>query len=319
MSSTWFRLLICFGAVFLVITALFLFATGQLQNEGASAVHLQALYALVMLLAFAFVAVILARRLNSPISSINEQLAHVDPQDVNKKVWLKDAPPEGAQLIERINELLSRVHLAMRYANQFTAQVAHELKTPLTILRLKIEQEAERINPELAEEFQAELLHLTQYVEQTLLIARSEKGQLALRRIRCNLQALLADVVGDFRLLAQEEERDILVSASAATAEVDETYMRQILQNLFSNAIRHGRGVVSTRLRSDDEQSTLLIHNARKVVARDDHHLGLGNRVVRALATAHGNMDIVCHPGKKWYAVLITISHHTPLHKVACT
>ena len=99
------------------------------------------------------------------------------------------------------------MHIALMNLHQFSSQVAHELRTPLTVMRLKLEQAAEKIDPQLAEEIQTELLRLTLHVEQALLIARAEQGQISLNRVTFNLEPLLLEIVGDFRLLANDEGR----------------------------------------------------------------------------------------------------------------
>ncbi len=231
----------------------------------------------------------------------------MNPQDPYKKIWHDKPSSVVARLIDGINELSSRVHIDMMHGSEFSRQGAHELRTPLSILRLKVEQAAERIDPELADELQSELSRLTQDVEQMLLIARSERGQLGLRRTDCSLDVLLSDVVSDFRLIAQEERRDIQVSTVPCVVNVDETYMRLILQNLFTTAVRPGRGDIKARLRLETGKCALSILNERKAVATDDNHLGLGNRVVNALVTAHKNMEVRYHEGKNWYASIISI------------
>jgi len=305
MNSAALRLFIWFSATFMVVTLL-LFVTLNAFHSISISVRTESFFAIVMLAAFLIVSVVLSRTINHPVDSINKQLTNFDPQDVNKKVWLENTTQPITRLVENINELSSLVHIEMMRANEFSRQVAHEIRTPLSILRLKIEQAAERIDPELADELQAELSRLTQDVEQMLLIARSERGQLVLHKSNCSLDVLMADVVSDFRLIAQEDGRDIQVTSTSCKANVDETYMRLILQNLLTNAVRHGRGNVRVRIRCGTSEVILLIYNERKAFSPDDHHLGLGNRVVNALVDAHKNMGIYYHDGKTWYAALIT-------------
>jgi signal transduction histidine kinase len=176
--------------------------------------------------------------------------------------------------------------------HQFSSQVAHELRTPLTVMRLKLEQAAEKIDPQLAEEIQAELLRLTLHVEQALLIARAEQGQISLNRVTFDLEPLLLEIIGDFRLLANDEGREIAVSSSPATIYADPNYMRQILHNLFANALKHGRELVRARLRSSASRVSLIVVNTPKVISEEELNLGLGKRLVAALVGAHGNIRV---------------------------
>ncbi|MGA8655543.1 MAG: hypothetical protein WB586_05285 [Chthoniobacterales bacterium] len=142
--------------------------------------------------------------------------------------------------------------------------MARELRAPLTIIRLKIEEAADKIEPSLAEEIQTELLRLTMHVEQALLIARAEQGHLRPNRLRFDLAALLEDVVQDFRLLARDQDRQIEVTVREALISADPKYMKQILYSLLTNSLRHGRGTIYARLQPEDKFTILAIKNRVK-------------------------------------------------------
>ena len=323
MKSLWFQLLLWFGLTFIVVSAAFIFfdnfrdkvtapdsrptvqaGTSQHPNTAAhsldesittksrSTVRTQSAYALVMLLAFAVVAFILAGKFLAPVRYLNTQLDLITPQTLARKVWIQEDLPEVQLLVEQINALLARMHIALMNLHQFSSQVAHELRTPLTVMRLKLEQAAEKIDPQLAEEIQAELLRLTLHVEQALLIARAEQGQISLNLVMFDLEPLLLDVISDFRLLASDEGREIVVSSSPATIYADPNYMRQILHNLFANALKHGRDIVRARLRSSGGGVRLIVVNTPKVILEEELNLGLGKRLVAALVGAHGNIRV---------------------------
>jgi signal transduction histidine kinase len=323
MKSLWFQLLLWFGVTFIAVSASFLLLNNfrdkvtapdirttvqanlsqPLDNgvrseeeptttSSRSTVRLQSAYGLAMLLAFAVVAFIVAGRLLAPLRSLNTQLDLITPRTLARKVWVQQDLPEMQLLVEQINALLARMHIALMNLHQFSTQVAHELRTPLTVMRLKVEQAAEKIDPHLAEEIQAELLRLTLHVEQALLIARAEQGQIALSQVSFDLEPLLLEIIDDFRLLANDEAREINVSSSPVTVYADPNYMRQILHNLFANALKHGRGTVRARLRSSHSRASLVVANIPKPVGEEELNLGLGKRLIAALVGAHGNIRI---------------------------
>jgi signal transduction histidine kinase len=323
MKSLWFQLLLWFGITFIAVSAGFLLldnlgnkvtapdtrtmvqantaqsvtnttrsAEEPTTTSGRSIVRLQSAYGLVMLLAFAVVAFVVAKKFLAPVRSLNTQLDLITPRTLARKVWIQDDMPETQLLVEQINALLARMHIALMNLHQFSSQVAHELRTPLTVMRLKIEQAAEKIDPQLAEEIQAELLRLTLHVEQALLIARVEQGQISMNRVAFDLEPLLLEIIGDFRLLASDEGREIAISSSPATVYADPNYMRQILHNLFANALKHGRDIVRARLRSSDGRVSLVVVNTPNTISEEELNLGLGKRLVAALVGAHGNMRI---------------------------
>jgi len=265
--------------------------------------RLQAVYALTSLIAIAIVALVLSRRSIRPLVEIQRQLELVATPNLGKKIWVDTDDPQIQALVDHINALLSRMNVAFLNLQQFSAQVAHEIRTPLTVMRLKLEHAAERIEPQLAEEIQAELLRLTLHVEQALLIARAEQGQVQLARRRFDLEPMLQEVAGDFRLLAQEDSRDVVVISHPTFVDADPNHVRQILHNLFANATKHGRGTIKVKLRQSPDQVRLLIANKTDHSEIEEVNLGFGKRMVAALVALHGNMELHFRSKEQYHVV----------------
>ena len=219
--------------------------------------NLLALYSATMAAAFAVTGWLVVRKTFTPIVSLNDQLDAVDPNNFQVQIRIETDESEFRELQEHINGLLSRISLTFHQLQSYSAQVAHELRAPLTIIRLKIEEAADKIEPSLAEEIQTELLRLTMHVEQALLIARAEQGHLHPNRVRFDLAALLDDVAQDFRLLAKDQDRQIEVTTQESVISADPGYMKQILYSLLTNSLRHGRGTIYANLRTEPKGTAL--------------------------------------------------------------
>jgi two-component system heavy metal sensor histidine kinase CusS len=262
-----------------------------------------------MAAAFGAVGWLLVRRTFAPIVSLNDQLDAIDPNNLQIRVKIQTDDSELRELEEHINGLLSRISLSFHQLQSYSAQVAHELRAPLTIICLKIEEAANKIDPALAEEIQTELLRLTMHVELALLVARAEQGHLRPNRVRFDLAALLEDVAQDFRLLARDQGRQIEVTAPNAMISADPKYMKQILYSLLTNCLRHGRGSIYTVLQSEKNSTTLTIKNRVKTEDTDDTlDLGLGRRIVVALAALQQNVEVHTDRQEGWYEVRLVIS-----------
>ncbi len=321
MRAFWFRLIIWFGLTFLAVSVLFvLLAHTQLEAD-LSASHensvsslrdltrWEALYGMAMVAAFAGVAWVVVRQTFAPIVFLNDQLDAIDPQNLHRKVRFATSDAELRELQEHINNLLARISLGFLQLRNYSAQVAHELRAPLTIIRLKIEEAADKIDPALAEEIQSELLRLTLHVEQSLFIARAEQGHLKPNRTRFDLAALLEDVAQDFRLLARDQGRQIDIETESAVISADPKYTKQILYSLLTNSVRHGRGVIRIRLEQSAGKTALSISNQIKTDEPDEIvDLGLGRRIVAALAALQQNMEVETQRGDGWYDVKLLIS-----------
>jgi len=238
-----------------------------------------------LLLATALLGWWLARKSLLPISSVNQQLKAKTPANLGQPIKLPEADIEFRDLLVQLNDLLKRLNASFTEMNEYAAKVAHELRTPLSIMRLKVEQADGRIDPELAEELQGELHRLTHVVDQSLLIARAEQGRLCALRAPCDLAALVAEVVEDFALLAREENRRLLRdSPGHAWVTADARHLRQIIHNLLSNALKHGQGDFWVRVRNLRGRASLTILNRVEYCTLDlERNLGLGLRVVAVL------------------------------------
>jgi signal transduction histidine kinase len=228
---------------------------------------------------------LLSRQSLRPIARLNDQLHTIRAANLSQRIELPEIDAEFRDLVRHLNELLGRLDRAFTDMSEYAARVAHELRTPLAILRLKVEQAGERIPPELAEQLQAELHQLTHVVDQSLLIAKAEQGRLKINPRAFDLAALVHDVAEDFALLAQEDDRAVKLSVRAGgMVWADPKHARQILHNLFTNALKHGQGEIRVKLtRRDHGYALTLANRIRPRTSAQPDALGLGLRVVETL------------------------------------
>ncbi len=228
----------------------------------------------------------IAKQSTRPVRDINAQLSALGASTLAQRVKAPDADPEIAELVRYLNELLGRLEASFGQLQEYTSQVAHELRTPLQLMRLQIEAGAAKMEPTLAEELQEELARLSDYVETALTIARAEQGRLETRPEPVPLKDFLNDMVEPFCRLAAAERRRLLWSCPAtARAWVDRNVLKQILFNLLNNALKHGRGDILFRVRSSGKTVSFLIGNPIAArAAKHENGLGIGLRLVRALA-----------------------------------
>jgi len=228
----------------------------------------------------------IARRSVRPIRDVNRQLSNLGPSTLTERLRAPDVDPEVGELVQHVNDLLARLELAFTHLREYTTQVAHELRTPLQLMRLRIEANAAGMNPELAEELQEELARLSNYVENALTIARAEQGRLELRPEPLALKELLTDVLEPFSRLAEAEGRRLLWSCPpGVVARVDRSALKQVLFNLLTNALKHGDQAILLRVRPRPRGVSLLLGNrvtAQTPASRQG--LGIGLRLVQALA-----------------------------------
>jgi len=251
---------------------------------------------------------LIARQSLRPIESLNQQLQSISPRTLGQRVELPEADEQFRSLQRHLNEMLGRLEQSFAEMSEYAAKVAHELRTPLTIIRHKVEQSQGRIEPELAEDLQEELLRLTHVVEQSLLIAKADQGRLAWNIAPFDLSALLQELVEDFDLLATADQRKLELRAERVHwVETDARYCKQILHALLTNALIHGRGDIRIRLHSQRGRVRFAMVNAvRSSPTRSELTLGLGLRVVRALVAQQPSLRFRQRHGRHVHATCLS-------------
>ena len=242
---------------------------------------------------FALVALLIGRSLSRrsfrPLASINSQLQQIEASSLDQRIQTPDADVELEAITRSINALLDRIEESYRDVAEFSARVAHELRTPLTLMRLQLEESSVSIDPALAETLQDGLHRLEGYVDQCLLIARAERGQLEINRESVHLATLISDSLEPYSLLAKDEGREMYWQCgSDRNIMVVPWMIRQILNNLLSNALRHGTGDVSVIL--EDSGTDILLTISNSFGEKGAPGTGIGLRIVDALVKAHGGI-----------------------------
>jgi signal transduction histidine kinase len=285
--------------------------TGEILDIMVELAEAGAVYALPLLAVTLLLGYRLAGLSLRPIADLNRQLARIESSNLADPLHLREADREFDGLIKHLNALLQRLHRSFADLRDFTAHVAHELRTPLAIMRLKLERAETSVDPDLAEELQAELHRLSRLVDQALLVAQAEQGRLQWTPREFDLRDLLEEYLRDFDVLAEDEHRRIVrLLHGQAHVYADPHYLKQILYVLLSNALKHGEGDVRVRLSCLEGHARVLIVNpTRRGGSSTLAHrtLGLGLRLARALLQFQTTISLRHHSGSRGHAARLSI------------
>lgn len=210
----------------------------------------------------------LAQRALRPVNELSATVERVTAQGLDQRVPYHDADMEFTRLISVFNQMLERLERSFRQAIRFSADAAHELKTPLTVLQGRIEQamqhavpgsEHEQILGELSEEVQ----RLKIIVQRLLLLARADSGQLSLQLQDVDLSDLVQNLAEDVTIMAPY----LTIRTELApdvTAIADINLIRQAFHNLADNAVKHNceNGWIEFTLQHSDREARLSIANS---------------------------------------------------------
>lgn len=185
---------------------------------------------------------LLSAFLTRPLRRLREAMKAITPQDLSRRLSAQGEDVEFSELIRSYNTMLERLEHSFTQSSRFSADAAHELKTPLTILRGRIEQmrrQAHDLEQHAAlGQLLDEVSRLSAITRKLLLLSQADAGQLDLHRTTVDLTQLLHEMVGDAEMMAGSRH----VSAEIETAiliKADQVLLRQLLNNLLVNAVRY--------------------------------------------------------------------------------
>jgi len=232
---------------------------------------------------------LLARRSLRPMHDINRQLEEMRPNSLYGGITIPEADPVIADLANRLNGLLDRAGIAYQEMAEFSARVAHELRTPLMLLRLRLEHAPPGTPPAFQEEMQDELARLSRFVERSLLAVKAEQGGLVPVAASLSLSGLVRDVAEDYQLLAAERTLAMTLEiAENIQVNADSDLLRQAFHGLLENAVRYAKSRTLVSCRTENGRSIMEISNDKDSATMATSGLGLGLRLVRSICEASG-------------------------------
>lgn len=253
---------------------------------------------------------LLARRSVRPVHDINRQLSAMRPDSLHGGIIIPEADPAIEGLANHLNKLLDKAGTAYQEMAEFSAKVAHELRTPLMLLRMRVEHAPAGIPPAFQEELQDELARLSRFVERSLLAAKAEQGALEISLVSLSLTDLLRDMTDDYQLLANERGLEMQVNLAPDTRiQADPDLMRQVLHGLLENAVRYAKSKVIITSRIENGNVMLEIHNDRDATTMATAGLGLGLRLVRGICKAT-SIHFETHQADHHYNAMIRFNAH---------
>lgn len=247
-----------------------------------------------------------------PLQSLADALAHREPGS-REPIHLVDAPTELSPVLAALNDQIGRLESALERERRFSADVAHELRTPLASTMINLESALVSARPDEAQQAleaaRACLVSLARRTEQLLALARLEVGAASGPRGRVDLVELALDVV---------DELSAVIGASGVELALNElpehlwvegyaVALGALLRNLLENAFRHvpRGGSVELSMRRDDDGTAVIevmddgpgIPEARRTgmftrfqrgLDTQGEGYGLGLSIVQRAAELHG-------------------------------
>ncbi|HTL76542.1 MAG TPA: ATP-binding protein [Casimicrobiaceae bacterium] len=244
-----------------------------------------------------------------PLEAMSKALSRRRP-DALAPLSERGLPDELQPLAASLNGLLERLSDAIAAQRRFTADAAHELRTPLAALKLQLDLARRATDPQARagalDDLEAGVARASHVVEQLMTLARVEPEAMAQMRTQCDLVALAKEAIVSRATLAADKGIDLgLARESAAIVDGDPASLGILLSNLIDNALRHtprgGRIDVSVERAAD--AAALVVADTGPGIAPEERERvfdrfyrgenageigsGLGLSIVKRIADAH--------------------------------
>jgi two-component system sensor histidine kinase BaeS len=260
---------------------------------------------------------LLARRLSRPLQRLTTAAEGIANGDLGQRVPATTTDEIG-RLAAAFNKMADSLEAHERLRRQLVSNAAHELRTPLMVIRGELEGMLDGVLPSSAEALQSlhqETGRLTAILDGVDELSRAEASFLSLQREEVQLKLLCEGIATRFGRLAEDKQARIVVACpDGLTVWADPDRLSQILINLLTNALKALPDQGRVELRATETGQTavielsdnghgispeLLPHIFERFYKGAQGGLGLGLAIVRELVAAHnGTIEVDSEPGR---------------------
>lgn len=198
---------------------------------------------------FAAIVTILAARFaihrgHSPLRKLSRKIETISADHLDARLSTHGVPTELTVLVDSFNTMIQKLEDGFERLSFFSADIAHELRTPITNLttQTQVMLSRKRTNDDYTDILYS---HLEEYermskmISDMLLLAQTEHGLIEPKRDTVAINQVVKDLIEYFEVLADEKNIRLTLSGPPLEIVCDKTMLRQALSNLISNAIRY--------------------------------------------------------------------------------
>jgi len=288
---------------------------------------------------------LLARHALAPVERMAATADEITATQLDRRLHEPNPDDELGRLARTLNGMIARLERSFEEVRRFTADAAHELRTPLAILRneaevaLRIPQESEQYR-DCLENMLEEIDHLSRLSEALLFLFRADAGLGARARDLLSLDQIVREIADHMRVVAAEQHQELTVDAPSPCHVLGNAeQLRRLLFNLLDNAIKFTPpdGTIGIRVECAQGQASVIVSDTGIGIAPE--HLprifdrfyrvdsargrrtggnGLGLSICKSIAEAHqGFIEVVSQPGKGTQVTLTLPGTTSPSPRVS--
>ena len=221
---------------------------------------------------------LIAQRALKPVALITRTAERITHKALHQRIPLVNADKELTRLAEVINEMLERLEKSFKQALRFSADAAHELQTPLTILQGELDNAVHEadVGSEEQQRYSSlleEVQRLKAIVQKLLILARADAGRLELKLEPTDMSAMIETAAEDASVMAPHLQIEKKI-VPGIRVKADADLLAQAVRNLTSNAVKYNleNGFITFELSVRNDKAVLTISNSGLVIPEQDRH-----------------------------------------------
>lgn len=257
-------------------------------------------FGIVLFIAFGLCAYVTLRYTLKPLRDVSESAAAISPRSLHARLPTNAIPTEIAPLVDSFNRVIERLEQGYRIQQEFLATAAHELKTPLALIRAQIELMDDGVD---RRSLLNDVEHMTRQVQQLLLLAEASEVQ-NYSFAPVAVQDVAKDAARYLQRMADAADVRLVTPDNASGVQwlADRSALFTLFKNMLENAIQHAPRGSEVRVEADtrtvsvrdwgpgvkQEQLAQIFSRFWRGAHRRDHGAGLGLTICHEIAVAHG-------------------------------
>ena len=254
------------------------------------------------------IGILIARHGMHPVRAIAQTAGHISAGQLAERIPEADVPPELAELVTAFNAMLGRLEESFQRLSDFSADLAHELRTPIHTLRMQTEVSLAK--PRSDDEYRdllasnlEEYERLSRMIADMLFLAKAEHGLIVPQREAIRLLDLGRQLFDYYGILAESQQ--LMLEGGELTVRGDRLMLQRAVGNLLLNAIQHtpAHGRVALSVREHKGAAVITISNTGPAIPeaalrtiferfirvdQSGEGSGLGLAIARSIVVAHG-------------------------------